>query len=160
MLPNERLKRGRQRAAGGHFPAPAAAAAAALFVAACFLPGCESRETQKQVVVYCSVDQVFAEPILDAFEEQTGIKVLARFDTEASKTVGLVQRLRAEKAAPAADVFWSSEVFYTIRLAREGLFAGYQSESTKAWPRQFRDRGSDQDPAASRWYGFALRAWR
>ena len=106
---------------------------------------------RRQVVLYCSVDQEYAEPIIAEFEKGSGIKVLARFDTEATKTLGLVQRIRAEAASPVADVFWSSEVFYTIRLAREGLLAGYNSERTANWPALFMDPNS-------RWYGFALRA--
>jgi len=82
---------------------------------------CRDRPDRPQVVLYCSVDQEVAEPIIAQFEKQSGIKVLAKYDTEASKTVGLAQRIRAEAAAPAADVFWSGEIFHTIRLAREGL---------------------------------------
>jgi len=107
-------------------------------------------EDTERVVLYCSVDQAIAEPIITAFEKQTGIRVATRFDTEASKTVGLVQKLRAEKAFPAADVFWSSEVFYTIRLAREGLLAPYDGKEVRSWPTQFAD-------PQRRWYAFALR---
>jgi iron(III) transport system substrate-binding protein len=103
-----------------------------------------------QVVLYCSVDQAIAEPIIAAFEQTSGIQVLTRFDTEASKTVGLVQRLRAEQQSPVADVFWSSEIFYTIRLAREGLFAPYRDEDTQNWPTYLKDPNG-------LWYGFALR---
>ena len=110
-----------------------------------------SDQNQQQVVLYCSVDQAIAEPIIAEFERQTGIKVLARFDTESSKTVGLVQRLRAEAKVPVADVFWSNEVFYTIRLGREGILASYVADQTKNWPKNFAD-------AQQRWYGFALRA--
>ena len=109
-----------------------------------------SEQNQRQVVLYCSVDQSIAEPIVAEFEKQTGIKVLARFDIEASKTVGLVQRIRAEAASPTADVFWSSEVFHTIRLAREGLLARYNSDQTKHWPTKFAAPNGQ-------WYGFALR---
>jgi iron(III) transport system substrate-binding protein len=100
-----------------------------ILVVGMVLPGlsCRDRSNRPQVVLYCSVDQGIAEPIVAAFEKQTGIKVRARYDTEASKTVGLVQRIRAEAAAPAADVFWSGEIFHTIRLAREGLLAPYRS---------------------------------
>lgn len=106
---------------------------------------------QKKVVLYCSVDQVVAEPVIALFEKQTGIKVLTRFDTESSKTVGLVQRLRAQAKSPTADVFWSGEVFYTIRLAREGLLTGYDGLGTGNRPGQLAD-------AKGRWHGFALRA--
>jgi iron(III) transport system substrate-binding protein len=116
------------------------------------LTSCErnSDKNQRQVVLYCSVDQSLAEPIIAEFEKQSGIKVMARFDTEASKTVGLVQKIRAEAAAPVADVFWSNEIFYTIRLGREGLLAEYQSDQTRQWPGTFADGNG-------RWYGFALR---
>ncbi len=125
---------------------------------------CTDRSNRPQVVLYCSVDQEVAEPIIEAFEAQTGIKVLARYDTEASKTVGLAQRLRAEATAPAADVFWSGEVFHTIRLAREGLLAPYRGEGVP--PLRVAGilpatRGQDAlatfaDPNGY-WYGFALR---
>lgn len=119
-----------------------------------FMPvsSCRKSPTQHQrrVVLYCSVDQAYAEPVIAEFEKQTGIEVAARFDTEASKTVGLVQKIRAEAAAPVADVFWSSEVFHTIRLARENLLAPYSSDRTKDWQALFRDPNG-------RWYGLALR---
>ena len=105
----------------------------------------------REVVLYCSVDQAIAEPVIAEFEKQTGIKVLRRFDTEAGKTVGLVQRIRANAASPIADVFWSSEIFHTIRLANESLLAPYNSNKTKDWPSGFADTNG-------RWYGFALRA--
>ncbi|NLH15684.1 MAG: extracellular solute-binding protein [Phycisphaerae bacterium] len=115
------------------------------------LAGCGRKApTDREVVVYCSVDQEVAEPILAAFEKQTGIRAAARFDTEASKTVGLVQKLRAEAKHPAADVFWSGEIFYTIQLANEGLLAAYSSQITKDWPIQFRN-------SEGQWFGFALR---
>jgi iron(III) transport system substrate-binding protein len=125
---------------------------------------CRDRSNRPQVVLYCSVDQEVAEPIIAAFEKQSGIKVLAKYDTEADKTVGLAQRLRAEAAAPVADVFWSGEVFHTIRLAREGLLTPYRGEGVP--PLRVAGilpavRGQDAlatfaDPHGY-WYGFALR---
>lgn len=111
--------------------------------------GCGSND-EDAVVVYTSVDQQLARKVLDAFTEQTGIEVRMRGDTEASKTAGLAQRLRAEAADPAADVFWSSEIFYTIRLGREGFLAPYRSKTTADWPDQFADPGG-------LWHAFALR---
>lgn len=92
-----------------------------------------------EVVVYTSVDQPFAEPIFAEFTRQTGVKVKPVFDTEAAKTVGLANRLRAESAAPTADVFWSSEFAHTIRLAREGLFESYAPASATDLPSIYRD---------------------
>jgi iron(III) transport system substrate-binding protein len=128
----------------------------AITITACFLSfplSCRKSPQQnyRKVVLYCSVDQEIAEPIIVEFEKQTGIDVLPRFDTEASKTVGLVQRIRAEAASPIADVFWSNEIFHTIRLAHEHLLAPYASDITKDWPERYTDPNG-------RWYGFALRA--
>lgn len=118
------------------------------------LGGCKGTASApaREVVLYCSVDQEVAEPIVAEFERQTGIKVKARYDVEASKTVGLVQKLRSEAASPAADVFWSNEAVYTARLAKEGHLAVRPTTAvTVHWPTQFFD-------VEKRWYGFAPRA--
>ena len=66
--------------------------------------GTESR-SPTQVVVYTSVDDVFARPIAQRFEQETGIMVLLVPDTEETKSAGLLNRLIAEKNRPQADVF-------------------------------------------------------
>lgn len=133
-------------------------ALAALPLAACTRDG-DSRE--HRVVVYCSADDVYARPIFEQFERGTGIKIEALFDTEATKTTGLVQRLIDEKGSPRCDVWWSSEPFGTIRLADEGVLDPYDS----GWAqKQAGQAGLPQWPAALRgegsggWYGFATRA--
>ncbi|GMV83602.1 MAG: hypothetical protein AMXMBFR7_47860 [Planctomycetota bacterium] len=45
------------------------------------------------VVVYTSVDQVFSEPVLRRFEEKTGVHVRAVYDTEETKSTGVLNRL-------------------------------------------------------------------
>ncbi len=107
--------------------------------------------TGEEVVVYCSVDQVFAEPVLRQFERETGIKVRPLFDVEATKTVGLVNRLIAEHRRPRADVFWNSEVSRSIVLADKGIFAPYRSPAAGDIPALFRD-------PKHRWSGFGARA--
>src|SRR5271154_5960761 len=74
------------------------------------------------VVVYTSQDEVFAEPIFKEFEAQTGIQVRPVYDSEAVKTVGLVNRLLTEKNNPQCDVFWNNEEFRTRQLAAHGVF--------------------------------------
>ena len=75
------------------------------------------------VTVYTSQDQVYAEPILQRFEQETGIRVRAVYDSEAVKTVGLVNRLIAEKNHPRCDLFWNNEEFRTHQLAARGVLA-------------------------------------
>src|SRR6476659_2132931 len=117
--------------------------------------GCDRAPAQKEVVVYTSVDEPVASPILRDFEKQTGIHVVLKTDAEATKSVGLAERLRAEKDHPQADVWWSNEVFLTINLADEGALEKYSSQATvqhdQEMPALFRD-------AQQTWYCNGLRA--
>jgi iron(III) transport system substrate-binding protein len=90
-----------------------------LAAALCFSCRDLSRGT---VIIYTSQDQQFAEPILNEFTKQTGIKVRSIYDSEAVKTVGLAQRLLAEAKHPQCDVWWSNEALRTRQLARRGVF--------------------------------------
>jgi iron(III) transport system substrate-binding protein len=84
--------------------------------------GCAKGKRPDFVVVYTSQDQVYAEPILNEFKRQTGIKVRAVYDSEAVKTVGLANRLLAERTNPQCDVFWSNEELRTRQLAAQNVF--------------------------------------
>jgi iron(III) transport system substrate-binding protein len=119
-----------------------AAALASLLVA------CPSTPPPREVVVYCALDRLYAEPILDGFTARTGIVVQAKWDAEATKTTGLVEALRAEAERPRCDVLWNNEVGQTIGLAREGLLEAYASPAAEGLPRD----------AERRWTGFAARA--
>ncbi|MHC4106937.1 MAG: extracellular solute-binding protein [Planctomycetota bacterium] len=114
------------------------------------LAGCP-RGSGPSVVVYASADEYIARQVIAAFEEATGIRVRFVGDTEAKKTTGLIERLRAEANNPQADVFWSSEIFMTIGLADDGLLEPFESEATSDWPAPWRD-------PQRRWHGFAARA--
>ncbi len=103
------------------------------------LASCSSTNVQREVVIYTSVDQVFSEPILKAFEEQTGIRVLPVYDVEAAKTTGMVNRLIAERNNPQADVFWSGEFAQTILLKEQGLLSPYRSPNAADIPSHYMD---------------------
>ena len=75
-----------------------------------------------QVIAYCAQDQEYAEPIFREFTRQTGIKVRAIYDSEAVKTVGMANRLLAERTHPQCDVFWGNEELRTRQLAAQGVF--------------------------------------
>ncbi len=76
----------------------------------------------RHVIVYTSQDQVYAQEIFERFREETGILVNAVYDSEAVKTVGLANRLLAERSNPQCDVWWSNEELRTRQLAEEGVF--------------------------------------
>jgi iron(III) transport system substrate-binding protein len=114
--------------------------------------GCGNSDSAKQeVVLYTSVDQPIAAPIVKEFEQKTGIHVVLVTDAEATKSVGLAERIRAEKGNPQADVFWGNEPFHTINLAEEGLLQPYASPAAKGV------RGEFVDPQ-HRWTSTGLRA--
>lgn len=127
------------------FPAPK------LLLLAVLSCGCQPRQAARVVVVYTSIDQVYAEPILKDFESQTQIRVLPVYDVEASKTTGLANRLIAEKDRPQADVFLNGEFAQTLVLKDRGVLAAYRSPAAADMPASY------TDPAGF-WTGFGGRA--
>jgi len=104
-----------------------------------------------QVVVYCTVDQVFSEPILRDFEKETGIEVKAVFDTEETKSTGVMNRLIAEKDNAQCDLFWSGDPLRNIVLQSKDITSPYQSIQTDLIPGDFREK-------EYHWTGFSARA--
>jgi len=84
--------------------------------------GCSRTAATNEVVIYAAQDQVYAEPILQQFEQETGIKVNSVYDSEAVKTVGLANRMIAERDHPQCDVFWGNEEMRTRQLAAQNVF--------------------------------------
>ena len=120
-------------------------------VAACGGPSTGTNTAVPQTVtVYVSTDRVFSEPILQTFEQRTGVRVNAVYDTEETKSTGLANRLLAERENPQADVFWSNEPVRTLVLEERGVLAPYQSPSAADIPAIFKD-------PSGMWTGFSAR---
>lgn len=113
------------------------------------LPGCLSK--RQSVIVYVSEDQVFSEPILKDFERETGITMKPVFDTEESKSTGVMNRLIAEKNNAQADVYWANEPVRADALKQRGVSTPYDSPAAKDIPDQFKDPDHY-------WTGFSARA--
>jgi iron(III) transport system substrate-binding protein len=94
----------------------------AVLVGSLFTYVVHSSRGPSTVVIYCAQDQVYAEPIFRDFEKQTGIKIRAVYDSEAVKTVGIANRLLAERSHPQCDVFWGNEEMRTRQLAAQNVF--------------------------------------
>jgi iron(III) transport system substrate-binding protein len=107
--------------------------------------------TSRTVVVYVSEDQVFSEPILKNFERETGITVKPVFDTEESKSTGVMNRLIAEKNNAQADVYWANEPVRADALKQRAVSTPYDSASAQDIPDQFKDPDHY-------WTGFSARA--
>ena len=98
-----------------------------------------------------SVDQVFSEPVLKRFEKETGIKIKALYDTEETKSTGVLNRIIAEKNNPQCDVFWSGDPVRAIVLKNKGITQSYNSPQAKGIDNVFKD-------PQHHWTGFSARA--
>ncbi len=105
----------------------------------------------REIVLYTSVDEPVAKPVVEAFTKKTGVAVRIVTDTEATKSIGLAERLRAEREHPRCDVWWGNEPFHTVLLADEGMFEPYAPADSAAIREQFKD-------AKQRWTGCGIRA--
>jgi iron(III) transport system substrate-binding protein len=115
------------------------------------LASCNSGTVPQSVVVYSSVDEVFARPIAEKFQQDTGIQVQLVPDTEETKSTGLVNRLIAEKDRPQADVFWSGDPVRAALLKAKGISTPYQSAQAAGLPSHVSD-------PERHWTGFSTRA--
>ncbi|NPA44462.1 MAG: extracellular solute-binding protein [Chlorobi bacterium] len=115
-----------------------------LFIFAC-------NNSENEVIVYTTVDQIFSEPILKDFEKETGIKVKAVYDTEETKSTGVLNRIIAEKDNPQCDVFWSGDPVRTIVLKNKGITLPYNSKVAEDINPAFKD-------PENHWTGFSARA--
>jgi iron(III) transport system substrate-binding protein len=104
----------------------------------------------RQVVIYTSVDALYAGPILKRFAAETGVQVKPVYEAEAGQATGLADRLIAEKIQPSADVFWSGEFVETLLLQEKGVLQAYRSPNAADIPAIYKDPDGY-------WTGFAGR---
>src|SRR5882724_13723777 len=105
----------------------------------------------REVVVFPPVDQPFSEPVFREVEKRSGLKVLAVYDTEETKSTGVLNRIIAEAQQPQADVFWSGDPVRPFLLVKRGLVEPYLSPAAASVPAQFK-------AADGTWTGSAARA--
>ncbi len=103
-----------------------------------------------RLVVYCAHDEVYSKAILEKFTEETGIRIDVRPDTEATKSLGLVNAILNEKNNPRCDVFWNNELLGTLDLLDAGLLEPYKGSGWERIPDSYKD-------AEGHWTGFAAR---
>jgi len=106
--------------------------------------------TRPPLVVYCAHDAVHAEQLLRQFERETGIPLEIHYDTEATKSLGLVELIRKQSRSPRCDVFWNNELLGSVDLADRGLLQPYKGPGHARIPTAYKD-------PAGRWTGFGAR---
>lgn len=104
-----------------------------------------------EVTLYASVDGPALAAAVKAFEAAGEHTVRLVTDTEATKSVGLANRIRAEKGRPRADVYWGNEPFRPIALAEEGLLRQLPAGAADGIDARYVDE-------VGRWAGVGLRA--
>lgn len=99
------------------------------------------------VNVYSYRQEFLVNPLIEAFEKETGIDVKVVFAKE-----GLVQRLKAEGINSPADVIWTADLNRIEEFQNEGLLQPVVSDTLSAnIPAQYRHPDG-------LWYGLTMRA--
>ncbi len=111
-----------------------------------FVDGCHrhhSHASENVVVVYSSVDEEVAKPLVEQFEKETGIQVKLVTDTEKAKCSGLLNRLIEEGDRPQCDVFLSEDPVRAAVLKKKGISTPYESPAASGLLKEFSDPDSN-----------------
>jgi iron(III) transport system substrate-binding protein len=107
----------------------------ALFAAAAAAGFAGPAAAQGEITVYCSVQEEWCRPMMQAFERSTGIKV-----SMTRKSSGeTYAQIKAEAANPRGDVWWGGTGDPHLQAAEENLSEPYQSpmlEKLLPWARK------------------------
>lgn len=103
------------------------------------LAGCggkqEPAKKPLQLTLYCGLMEDHMVKTIQEFEKDTGIKVAA-VRMSSGEILG---RLKAEKSAPKASVWWGGPADGFIQAKQDGLVEKYVSPSAAKIPAQFKD---------------------
>lgn len=94
-------------------------------------PGEEVVELEGEIIVYSNRNENFAQPLLDKFQAETGVKVVALHGADALQ-------LQEEAGNVQADVFISNDLGALGYLDMHGLLEGYDFEGIESIPAEFR----------------------
>ncbi len=83
------------------------------------------------VVIYVSVDREFAEPVLADLGRELGLDVRAKYDTEETKSTGLLNELVALRERPKADLFWCGDTARAELLRSRGVVEPWRPVSLR-----------------------------
>ena len=82
-----------------------------------------SAQAQGELVVYCTVQEEWCRPMVEAFQKTTGIRVLMT-----RKSAGeFYAQIKAEASNPRGDVWWGGTGDPHLQAAEEGLTEPYKS---------------------------------
>jgi iron(III) transport system substrate-binding protein len=126
-----------------------AAVAVALAICAGLLAACDSASAgavKGAITLYSGQHEQTTQSLVDAFEQQTGIKVNVRYNDEDS----FADEIVAEKAHPVADVFYTENTPALQYLQNQGLLAPVESSTLARTAAKYNSSGGD-------WVGVSAR---
>jgi iron(III) transport system substrate-binding protein len=94
----------------------------------------DSADLGGDLVIYSGRREPLLEPVVAAFEEETGIDVSVKYGATAELGNALIE----EKGNPRADVFVGTDAATAESLRAEGVFAPWEAEELAALPPGFR----------------------
>lgn len=89
---------------------------------------------RRELVVYSGRKDALIQPVLEAFESETGIRVVLRSGGASE----LASAILEERSRPRADVFIANDAGTLENLRREGVLEPYLSERVRAVPEDLR----------------------
>jgi iron(III) transport system substrate-binding protein len=92
-------------------------------IASLFLTGITTVHAQGSLVLYCTVQEEWCRPMVQAFEKATGIKVAMTRKSSGE----FYAQLKAEAANPRGDIWWGGTGDPHLQAAEEGLTQEYRS---------------------------------
>lgn len=104
-----------------------------------------SENNKGELVVYSSRNEKFVEPLLEKFEEETGItvKLLSGKDE-------IINKIKEEGENPHADIIISNDVGALEHLRQNGFLQGYDAEGVESIEEKYRAEDNS-------WYGLSAR---
>lgn len=101
----------------------------------------------KELVIYSGRKEELIKPVLEAFEKQTGVKVVVK----AAGATELATLVLEEKSNPKSDIYLSNDAGAMEKLRMEKVLEAYTSDKLKAVP-------EDLKAPDNTWYAITVRA--
>lgn len=110
----------------------------ALLAAAAVLAGCgggsAGGEQGGELIVYSGRAEFLIQPVLDAFEKETGVRITLRSGSASE----MANQIGEERTNPQADVFIANDAGTMEVLHQAGLLAPHLSDAIRQVPEQYR----------------------
>ena len=109
-----------------------------LLVSVATSPGFADQAATNELVLYSGRSKSLVRPIIKQFQQETGIKVTARY----GNTAQLALAIQEEGERSPADVFWAQDAGGLGVLSKAGVFVTLPAELVESAPARFRNENA------------------